>query len=69
MPVYPVGCEVLVRSEKYHNFSGIVTKINRTDLARPIVILFKDEKNTPVEPVEIDMREETDFYVRAKIPG
>lgn len=64
-PVFPQGIEVLVRSEKYKGYIGIVTRVNPDKLDRPQIILFRDNQKKLIEPIEIDMRNERDIQVRA----
>ena len=66
VPVYPLGTEVLVRSEKHKNFTGIVSRINPNKLDKPVIVLFRDNKKELIKPIEIDMTEEKDVIIRGK---
>lgn len=64
-PVFPQGVEVLVRSDEYKGYTGIVTKVNPDKLDKPVIILFRDNHKKLIEPIELDMREHPDLQVRA----
>jgi HD-GYP domain-containing protein (c-di-GMP phosphodiesterase class II) len=67
VPVYPLGTEVLVRSSDYRNYTGLVTRVNRTQLDRPVVTLIKDPRGKPISPIEINMVHHEAMQVRSKI--
>ena len=67
VPVYPLGTEVLVRSSEYRNYTGLVTKVNRTQLDRPVITLIRDSRGKPIAPVEINMIHEKEMQVRSKL--
>lgn len=67
VPVYPLGTEVLVRSSDYRNYTGLVTRVNRTQLDRPVVTLIKDPRGKPISPIEINMMHHEAMQVRSKI--
>lgn len=69
VPVYPLGTDVLVRGattvDKYHNFRGIVSRVNPNALDKPIVLLTKDNRGKGIEVTEIDLLKETSLSLRA----
>jgi putative nucleotidyltransferase with HDIG domain len=66
VPVYPLGTEVIVRSETYRNYTGIVCGINPGRLDKPNIILFKDNRGQTTSPIEVDMGEDPEFRIRCK---
>ncbi|MEA3366288.1 MAG: HD domain-containing protein [Candidatus Hydrogenedentes bacterium] len=67
VPVYPLGTEVLVRSAEYRNHTGLVTKVNRTQLDRPVITLIRNPRGKPISPIEINMMHNETIQVRSKI--
>jgi HD-GYP domain-containing protein (c-di-GMP phosphodiesterase class II) len=57
-PVYPEGSTVKVTMGKYKNFIGVVTAVNKSDLARPEIRLFMTTKRKVIAPVNINLMEE-----------
>jgi len=66
VPVYPLGTEIIVRSESYRNYTGIVCGINPGRLDKPNIILFKDNRGQPISPIELDTGEDSEFRIRCK---
>jgi HD-GYP domain-containing protein (c-di-GMP phosphodiesterase class II) len=66
VPVYPVGAEILVRSEKYRNFTGVVSQVNVGQLDRPVVVLTRDNHRVPIKPVTVDLKEEQDVDIQCR---
>lgn len=68
-PVYPLGTEVIVRSEPYKNFTAIVSKVNPTRLDKPVIILLKDNQGRPVAIDELNLAEDRnkDIQIRCKV--
>ncbi|TAK20391.1 MAG: hypothetical protein EPO26_17610 [Chloroflexota bacterium] len=58
LPVFPVGCEVTIRSGARRGFHGIVVAVDPNELAHPIVRVLSDRDGNRIEPLEIDLREE-----------
>lgn len=67
VPVYPLGTEVLVRSERFRNYTGLVTQIDPARLDKPVVTLIRDNNANVIIPIVIDMRQEPDIAVRCKV--
>ncbi len=66
VPVYPLGTEVLVRSTKFRNYTGIVTRVNQERLDRPTVMLIRDNTGKAIEPVEVNLLEHMAIQVRCR---
>jgi putative nucleotidyltransferase with HDIG domain len=69
VPVYPVGCEITVRSDKYLNYSGVVQEVHTGALDRPTIILTRDNRQRIIEPVTLDLTEEKDIEVQCRFFG
>jgi putative nucleotidyltransferase with HDIG domain len=65
VPVFPQGIEVLVRSEEYRNYTGIVSKVNPEKLDKPQIILFRDNQKNLIEPIELNMMDHPELVVRS----
>jgi len=57
-PIHPEGSTVVVRVGKYKNTIGVVTDVNKEDLARPTIRLFMDMKRKRIAPVEMNLFDE-----------
>ncbi len=66
VPVYPLGTEAIVKSEKYRNFLAVVTRVNQARLDRPVLTLVRDAHGYKIEPIEVDMAADLDFHIRSK---
>jgi len=66
VPVYPLGTEVIVSSQTYHNYTGIVCSVNPKHLDKPVIMLFKDNQGRVISPIELDMAQEKGLRVRCK---
>ena len=66
VPIYPQGTEVVVRTGKYRNFVGVVSKVNPAALDRPVIILTHDNHGKRIPPEEIDLTNAPDIEVRGK---
>ncbi|MBI4557410.1 MAG: hypothetical protein HY706_07500, partial [Candidatus Hydrogenedentes bacterium] len=66
VPVYPLGTEVLVRSERYRGFSGLVTRVNVARLDKPTILLLHDAQGNTIAPVELNLNTEPDLEIRCK---
>lgn len=63
-PVYPRGTQVILRGEPYDRFSGVVSRVNRDQLDRPMVVLARGAAGNRIEPQEIDCREHEKLTLR-----
>ncbi len=55
VPAYPVGTTVILTSGKFKNYIGVVAKVNRENLSRPIIRVMYDSRKKRIEPFEIDL--------------
>ncbi len=55
VPKYPIGCEVLMISGRYRDFSGIVSSLNKYDISKPKIRLLYDNNKKKIMPFEIDL--------------
>lgn len=67
VPVYPVGSEVLVRTGKVANYTGVVKAVNPGLLDRPVVILTRDNHRRLIPPITLDLKEEKDLEVQCRL--
>ena len=58
VPVFPVGMTVRVSQGKHEGFLGVVAKINRRTLDRPVVRILQDPKGQRVSAFEIDLSQD-----------
>ncbi|MFP4192994.1 MAG: HD-GYP domain-containing protein [Candidatus Hydrogenedentota bacterium] len=65
-PVYPVGTEIIVRSEQLHNYSGVVREVNPEQLDRPVISLLRNNYGRPITPIEVDLAEQTSMMIRCR---
>ena len=65
VPPYPVCSNVRVVAGKYAGWQGIVSSVQRVDLARPKVRLLFNAEYRRVEPVEINLHVERDVPIEA----
>lgn len=65
VPVYPLGTEVLIRGNKFHNFRAIVSRIHADNLDRPVIVIIRDNKGESVAAEELNLLEELELKVRA----
>lgn len=66
VPIYPLGTEVIVKSERYRNHAGIVTRVNATQLDRPVITLVRDGRGQRMRHTPIDLAAEADIHIRSK---
>jgi HD-GYP domain len=61
---FPIGCNVMLNTGE----QGVVTKVTKDFLARPVVRIIFDKKGTPVaEPFEKDLKNDlTSFILKVK---
>lgn len=57
IPAFPLGTTVIITSGRFKNFIGVVSKINRENLSRPVVRVLFNEKRNRIEPFEIDLKQ------------
>lgn len=66
VPVYPVGCEIIVRSQDHLNYTGVVQEVHPNELDRPIVVLTRDNRQRIIEPLTIDLKEDKDTEIQCR---
>lgn len=57
--VFPVGLSVSLNTGE----QGMVSKLNRSSLLRPVVRIFNDSEGNPVKPYEIDLSRELNVMI------
>ena len=55
IPAFPLGTTVIITSGRFKNFIGVVSKINRENLSKPVVRVIFNERKNKIEPFEIDI--------------
>jgi hypothetical protein len=58
VPVFPVGMTVRVTNGRWIGHRGVVARVNRHTLARPLVRLLRNPRDEPIDPVELDLSRE-----------
>jgi putative nucleotidyltransferase with HDIG domain len=66
VPVYPLGTEVIVKSERYRNHVGVVTRVNASQLDRPVITLVRDGRGQRMRHTPVDLAAEADIHIRSK---
>ena len=66
VPVYPVGCEVIVRTKEYLNYTGVVQEVHSTALDRPVIVLTRDNRQRLIEPMTIDLKEDNEIEIQCR---
>jgi HD-GYP domain-containing protein (c-di-GMP phosphodiesterase class II) len=62
---FPVCTPVRVINGKYSAYEGIISKVHEHQLARPRVRLLRDPSGLQMNPVEIDLRLESDTHIES----
>jgi HD-GYP domain-containing protein (c-di-GMP phosphodiesterase class II) len=55
VPVYPVGLAVYVYGPNFGPYRGVVARVNRARLDRPVVRVFQNSRGADVTPFEVDL--------------
>jgi hypothetical protein len=58
LPPYPLGTQVLVTAGRWRDHSGVVARVNREALERPVVRLLGDPAGNRISAVDVDLRKE-----------
>lgn len=58
VPPYPVGTQIVVREGPYRGYRGVVVRVPREAVRRPLVRLLTDDRDRRIEPVELDLLKE-----------
>ena len=64
VPVYPVGLSVYVFGPNFGPYRGVVARVNRARLDRPVVRVFQNSRGAEVAPFEVDLAEATGLSIR-----
>jgi HD-GYP domain-containing protein (c-di-GMP phosphodiesterase class II) len=56
LPPYPLGTQVVVRSGRWAGHRGVVARIDREAMDRPLVRLLTSPSGERIPPVELDLR-------------
>jgi HD-GYP domain-containing protein (c-di-GMP phosphodiesterase class II) len=64
LPPYPLGSQVTVTAGRWRDHRGVVSRLDRQALDRPVVRLLINPAGERIAPVEIDLRED-DVTIRS----
>lgn len=66
VPVYPVGAEIIVKSDRLRNYTGVVSAINAGQFDRPVIVLTRDNRRQVIPPETLDLKEENDLEIQCR---
>lgn len=66
-PVYPVGVPIVVVSERYRKYQGVVVRVNQNRLDRPVIALTHDRSAARIKPIEIDLKQEEEIAIKSRL--
>jgi len=70
IPPFPVGTPVAVTGGRWQGCAGVVARLDRQAMSRPVIRILADETGRRVEPFEIDLRkDETTIAGVASLQG
>ncbi len=69
LPVFPLGSVVQITTTRYRYCRALVARINRDDLARPIIRVISDPLGRPLPPVDIDLRQNAALQISTMAVG
>jgi putative nucleotidyltransferase with HDIG domain len=58
VPVFPVGMTIRVTNGRWIGHRGVVARVNRHALARPVVRILRNQRDERIAPFEIDLSRE-----------
>jgi len=64
VPVYPVGLAVYVFGPNFGPYRGVVARVNRARLDRPVVRIFQNSRGAEVTPFEVDLGDAARLNIR-----
>jgi HD-GYP domain-containing protein (c-di-GMP phosphodiesterase class II) len=67
IPVFPLGSMVRITKGQYQNHFGIICRIDRENLDKPVVRIMLDRFKKRIKPVEIDLKKEPDVTIQSII--
>jgi HD-GYP domain-containing protein (c-di-GMP phosphodiesterase class II) len=65
VPVFPVGMTVRVTSGGRRGYRGVIARVNRHALDRPVVRVIRDFADQRITPFEIDLSKEEDVQIES----
>ncbi len=65
VPVFPVGMSIRIATGRYRGYRGVVSRINRRVLDRPVVRVLRDFADQRVQPFELDLIEHDDVAIES----
>ena len=69
-PVFPLGVQVVMTAGRHKGYKGVVARVDRHALDRPVVRLLTDPSGKRIEPLEIDLEKDEEAQVRGIVrPG
>lgn len=70
LPPFPVGTRVAVTAGRWQGCTGVVARLNRLTMARPVIRILADETGRRVESFEIDLtKDETTIAGMTRLEG
>jgi HD-GYP domain-containing protein (c-di-GMP phosphodiesterase class II) len=63
-PVFPLGIQVVVTEGRHKGYKGVVARMDRHALERPVVRLLTDPSGERIEPFEIDIAKDGEIQIR-----
>jgi HD-GYP domain-containing protein (c-di-GMP phosphodiesterase class II) len=64
VPVYPVGLAVYVYGPNFGPYRGVIVKVHRHRLDRPVVRIFQNGRGADVAPFEVDLADAPRLHIR-----
>jgi HD-GYP domain-containing protein (c-di-GMP phosphodiesterase class II) len=67
IPVFPLGSMVRVTNGQYQNHFGIICRIDREKLDKPVVRVLLDRFKNKIKPIELDLKKEPELTIQSII--
>ena len=55
LPPFPLGTRVVVTSGRWHRYTGVVARLDRRAMDRPVIRILADEHGQRLEAFELDL--------------
>jgi hypothetical protein len=65
VPVFPVGMTIRVTAGQQRGYRGVVARVNRRHLDRPVIRILRDFADQRVQPFEIDLVQAEDVQIES----
>lgn len=65
VPVFPVGMTVRVTAGRHRGYRGVVSRVHRQQLDRPVVRILRDFADQRVQPFEVDLLEDEELQIES----